>query len=404
MDKSASATLQNIFVSYGREYRKKHKLPYESHKVMNAIQGCRTEKLGYHLISCGNCGCDYEKKAYNSCRDRHCPQCQSYQSAKWVLERKAELLPVPYFHVTFTIPHELNSLVLWNKELLYDLLFKAAWESAAALIGERRHFNGQGGAVAVLHTWGQNLMEHPHVHMIVPGGALRWKSEWVQKNLKRKKNGKKKKEFLVPIVPLQILFKNKFLVKLAKLYKKGELMLPPKADGVPGPKSFYRLKDAVYKKTWNINIKEPFASPEDVLKYLGRYTHRAAISNARILNIENGRVTFVMKDYRNNGKKVIRILDAHEFIRRFLLHVLPKGFRRIRMFGFLANRYKIRNLEVIRKLLEIVPVKIEKANKTVQHIMQEFFGVNILKCPQCGRDSLKVIQVHEKWHYAKGFG
>ncbi len=398
-------TVQEIFLRYGGEFRQAHQLPYAVHKVMNAIEGCRTEKLGYHLIKCQNCGCDYEKKAYNSCRDRHCPACQSYQSAKWVMEREAELLPVPYFHVTFTIPHELNHTVLWNKELMYNLLFESAWESMHTLVQDKRFFGGQAGAIAVLHTWGQNLMDHPHVHMIVPGGAFKKDmQDWVHKKMRRKKNGKKCKDFLVHVAPLEILFKNKFLDKFAKNYKNHELSFSGPVEHLAEPGKFYGLKDGLFKKQWNINIKEPFAGPEEVLKYLGRYTHRIAISNSRIIDIENGKVTFMMKDYRNEGKKIPCVLEAREFIRRFLLHILPKGYRKIRMFGFLANRYKIRNLEVIRKYLKIVPAKILKTVKKVHEIMKEFFGINILKCPECGRDSLKVIQVHEKWSYAKGFG
>jgi len=197
-----SATLQEIFLRYGNEFRTNNLLPYESHKVMNAIEECRTPKLGFHLIKCETCGCDYEKTAYNSCRDRHCPACQGYQSAKWVLERETELLPVPYFHVTFTIPHELNTVALWNKEVMYNILFKSAWESLLILADDEKYLGGQAGAITVLHTWGQNLMDHPHLHMIVPGGALKKHSrEWRQKKLRRKKNGKKGRSFLFMSIP-----------------------------------------------------------------------------------------------------------------------------------------------------------------------------------------------------------
>ena len=248
-------------------------------------------------------------------------------------------------------------------------------------------------------------MEHPHVHMIVPGVAFKKDmQDWIHKKMKRKKNGKKCRDFLVHVAPLEILFKNKFLDKLAKNYKKHELIFSGPIEQLAEPNNFYGLKDSLLKKQWNINIKEPFAGPEEVLKYLGRYTHRIAISNSRIIDIENGKVTFMMKDYRNEGKKIPCVLEAREFIRRFLLHVVPKGYRKIRMFGFLANRYKMRNLESIRKFLKIIPAKIVKSVKKVHEIMKEFFGVNILKCPECGRDSLKVIQVYENWSYAKGFG
>lgn len=400
-----SPTLQQIFLRYGEAHRQAHKLPYESHKVMNAIEACRTEKLGYHLITCENCGCDYEQKAYNSCRDRHCPQCQSYQSAKWVIDREAELLPVPYFHVTFTIPHELNPLVLWNKEVMYNILFESAWQSLNDLVKDQRYFGGQAGAIAVLHTWGQSLIDHHHVHMIVPGGAfIKHPEQWIQKKLSRDKNGKKKKAFLVHVAPLRILYKTKFLTRLAKEYKKHHLKLSGSLQHLQEPGNFYGLKDSLFKKEWNINIKKPFAGPEEVLKYLGRYTHRVAISNSRIMDIEDGNITFMMKDYRNEGKKIPCHLDAQTFITRFLRHVVPKGFRRIRMFGFLANRFKIRNLEAIRKYLNMMPAKIEKVVKSVHEIIQQFFGVNILKCPKCGMDTLKLKHVPGNYSYTKGYG
>ncbi len=321
------------------------------------------------------------------------------------MEREAELLPVPYFHVTFTIPHELNPMVLWNQELMYNILFESAWESMHTLVQDKKYFGGQAGAIAVLHTWGQNLMDHPHVHMIVPGGAFKKHTQdWVHKKMRRKKNGKKCKDFLVHVSPLKILFKNKFLDKLSHNYKNHEFTFSGPVEYLTMPDNFYRLKDCLFKKQWNVNIKEPFAGPEEVLKYLGRYTHRTAISNSRILEIENGEVTFMMKDYRNEGKKRPFVLEAQEFIRRFVLHILPKGYRKIRMFGFLANRYKMRNLEAIRKYLKIIPAKIVKVVKKVHEIIKQFFGVNILKCPKCGMDSLKLIRVHDKWSYAKGFG
>ena len=380
--------LQTIFKEVGAKFRNEHKLPYEAHKAMNAIEVCHTGTLGYHLVKCD---CGYEKTVYNSCRNRHCPACQSFKSAKWVSEREAELLPVPYFHVTFTIPHEYNSLVLWNKKSMYDILFQSAWESVKALVSDEKHLGGQAGAIAVLHTWGQNLMEHPHVHMIVPGGALnKANAEWLQKSLKRKENGKKLKDFLVPVGPLKILYKNKFLAALTKAFKMGELQFSEPIEYLKNSASFYALKDKTFKKSWNINIKEPFAGPEEVLRYLGRYTHRVAITNSRIISMENGKVSFWVKDYKDECKKKVCVLDAGEFIRRFLLHILPDEFRKIRMFGFLANRYKMRNLEFIRESLRLIPAKIIKIKKKVHEIILAFFGINILKCPECGSDSLKI--------------
>lgn len=274
----------------------------------------------------------------------------------------------------------------------------------ATLIESRRDFAGQGGAIAVLHTWGQNLMAHPHVHMIVPGGALNKRDRcFRQRGVRRNKKGIKAKEFLVPVGPLQILFKNKFLAKLSRVYKEGELLFPGKAEPLSTPGAFYELKENLYAKNWVVYCKEPFAGPKQVLAYLGRYTHRVAISNSRLLNMEGGRVTFKLKNYRKEGKREVMVLPAGDFLQRFLLHVLPKGFRRIRMFGFLSNRYKRKNLEMIRELLsgkpetasdKQEPVEEKKEKPTVAEVILKSTGVNILLCPKCGQCGLKLIRVH----------
>jgi hypothetical protein len=377
----SNPSLKDIVNLYGDDFRCTHKIPYSHHKVLNAIGSCHTASLGSHIVKCTSHGCDYEKEVFNSCRNRHCASCQSYQSAKWVLDRETELLPVPYFHVVFTVPDNLNPLFLWNGKSLYHLLFQSAWESVAGLTGDRRRFGGQAGAIAVLHTWGQTLMDHPHVHMIVPGGAID-KGE----NVWKQKTAKGQKPFLVPAGPLKFLFKNKFLVGLGKLYRKGELMIPD--AGRPSPDAFYTMKETAYQKKWNVWIEKPFAGPEQVIRYLGGYTHRVAISNSRILSINDGVVRFTYKNYRKGGAKEVMALPAMEFLRRFMLHVLPEGFRKIRMFGFLANRFKNRNLEIIRGLLNVSPM-VKKVKTVVHEVIQRFYGKNILKCPKCGCDSLK---------------
>jgi hypothetical protein len=308
-------------------------------------------------------------------------------------KREAELLPVPYFHVCFTLPHEMNPLVLANKRVLYDALFSSAWEAMAALIKTRKDFAGQGGAIAVLHTWGQNLMDHPHVHMIVPGGALdKEKQAFRRRSVRRGKDGKKARDFLVPLGPLRILFKNKFLSHLATAYKTGTLLFPGAVAALSSPDAFYALKEHLYHKTWVVFCKEPFAGPRQVLAYLGRYTHKTAISNSRLLSMEEGTVTFALKNYRKDGKRERMKLPAAEFLRRFLLHVLPKGYRRIRMFGFLSNRYKKENLERIRALLQVVSPPEADKKKSVAEVVLKAFGVNILLCPQCGQESLRIVR------------
>lgn len=389
-------TLQNIILKYGRDYRSSHPLPYAAHKVLNALERCHTPALGAHVIRCQTPECGYEKLAYNSCRNRHCPGCQGSQSARWVGQRETELLPVPYFHVCFTLPHELNPIILANKKTLYDCLFTSAWEAMSSLIESRKDFAGQGGAVAVLHTWGQNLMDHPHVHMIVPGGALaKDKGAFRQRGLKRKRDGKKTRDFLVPVGPLRVLFKNKFLAKLGRAYREGRLLFPGKVESLALPKRFYELKENLYAKNWVVYCKEPFAGPKQVLAYLGRYTHRVAISNSRLQSMEEGKVSFKLKNYRKEGMREVMVLPAADFIRRFLLHVLPKGYRRIRMFGFLSNRYKRMNLERIRALLgeePMEPVEEKKEKASVAEVILKSTGVNILLCPKCGQCGLLLIR------------
>ncbi len=376
-------TVQNIFKLYGEEFRKSHSLPYRYHKIINDILKCRTEAMGSHYVMCDNSKCDYSKLVHNSCRNRHCATCQSYQSAKWVSERERELLPVGYFHIVFTIPHELNQLCLFNKKIMYDILFSSAWESLSTLLSDTKHLGGKGGAIAVLHTWGQNMMDHPHVHMIVPGGVIDSNNKWIQK--------KRKKNYIVPYEPLKILFKNKFIDRLKLEYKKKRLEFSEEQKKLLNPYTFKEFKEKLYQKKWVVYIKAPFAGPKQVLNYLGRYTHRVAISNSRIVDIQNGKVTFESKNYSKGGKKEMIVLSSNEFMRRFLLHILPAQYRKIRMYGFLSNRAKGEDITRIRQFLELVPAKIEKVKKEVHELIEEYFGKNILECPVCNCNSLKLL-------------
>jgi hypothetical protein len=235
MNNAITPTVQNVFKLYGEEFRKINKMPYRYHKIFNDILQCRTSAMGSHYVLCDNEKCDYAKLVNNSCRNRHCAACQSYQSAKWVSDRETELLPVSYFHIVFTIPHELNQICLFNKKNMYNILFTSAWESLSALVSDKKHLGGKGGAIAVLHTWGQNMMDHPHVHMIVPGGAIKNKVEWLQKNTK--------KQFIVPYAPLKVLFKNKFIDKLKYEYKKKSLLFSEDQKELRNTFAFNQFKE-----------------------------------------------------------------------------------------------------------------------------------------------------------------
>jgi len=318
-----------IFRIYGKEYLKKHKQPAYVLKTIGAIEKCRTAALGGHAEKCSNCG--HKRISYNSCRNRHCPKCQSLAREKWITERKKELLPVKYFHIVLTIPEELNRIALQNKKTVYNILFKAGSETLIKLGKDEKHLGGEIGIIALLHTWGQNLIEHPHLHCIVPAGGL---SEDGKKWMKPKKGKRQKKDFFIHVNVISDLFKKNFLYYLKKAYDKGELLFEGKIETISNAVEFKKLMNILYSKKWITYCKQPFGGVEQVINYLGRYTHRVAISNHRIKNIEDGKVTFSYKDYRNWSKTKDMTLEASEFIRRFLLHVLPDNFYKIRYYIF----------------------------------------------------------------------
>ncbi len=313
----ARAELADIFRSHGESYRRTHCLPVSQRKVMRAISVCRTQELGGHLKQCDTCG--FEHPSYNSCRNRHCPKCQSLAKAKWLEKQNSELLPVGYFHLVFTLPHVLNGLILAHKKILLALLFKAVSETLLEF--GRSQLGGQVGFITVLHTWNQTLKDHFHLHCLVPAGALSLDhSRWIGA----------RPNFLFPVTALSQVFRGKFLDLLQRACEKGKI-----------PATNNEIK-ASRQKRWVVYAKKPFGSPQTVLDYLGRYTHRVALSNDRILNVQNGLVTLSYRDRKDGDRKKALPLEAHEFIRRFLLHVLPEGFMRVRHFGFLANRSKNR--------------------------------------------------------------
>jgi len=336
----------DIFRSVGPAYRAAHAGHLSLHqlKVMSAIETCRTAALGGHVEACEECG--HWRVAYNSCRNRHCPKCQGAAARTWLAEREADLLPVGYFHVVFTLPAEIADIAWQNKALLYDLLFKAASETMLTIAADPRHLGARIGITAVLHTWGSAMTHHPHVHMIVPGGGIALDgSRWISS----------RPAFLLPVRVLGKLFRRLFLTRLTALHDAGRLAFYGSMTGLADRRTFLRHLAPVRKKRWVVYAKPPFAGPEAVLAYLSRYTHRVALSNRRLVAFDENGVTFRCKDYRRDDAERHRImtLTADEFIRRFLLHLLPRGFHRIRHYGLLASAARRDNLALARKLLAV---------------------------------------------------
>jgi Putative transposase/Transposase zinc-binding domain len=315
-------------------------------KVMSAIERCRTAALGGHVARCENENCGYTRIAYNSCRNRHCNKCQAAAAKQWLAERQAELLPVPYFHVVFTMPAAIADLAYQNKAVIYDLLFKASSETVLAIAADPKHLGARIGITAVLHTWGSTMMHHPHVHMIVPGGGISLDgSRWVSRRPRR----------FLPVRVFSKLFRGLMLAKLLAAHKAGQLQFFNQYAHLAEPKPFARYLAPLRRRKWYVYSKRPFGGPEAVLAYLSRYTHRVAISNRRLIALDENGVTFNYKDYRADGqaRHKVMTLATNEFIRRFLSHVLPKGFHRIRYYGLLAKSSCAENLARARQLLAV---------------------------------------------------
>ncbi len=359
--------LGEILRQHGERYVATHGASPTQHRVLRALGQCRTAALGGHLEACDRCG--HQRAVYHSCRNRHCPKCQSLAQADWLEARRADLLPVDYFHVVFTLPHELCRLALHRPRVLYDLLFHAATDTLATFARDPRYFSGETGGTlgttAILHTWGQNLSLHPHLHCVVTGGALAPDGQGFVKP--------RHKGFLFPVRALAKVFRGKFLEGLRQAFEAGRL-----ADDVSTP----ALCEALRHVDWVVYAKPPFAGPESVLAYLGRYTHRIAISNQRLLPLEHGRVAFRYRDYADDRKHKVMRLDAPEFIRRFLLHVLPKGFVRIRHYGLLANRTRKEKIARCRALLA-APAPQESVQETVAEKLLRLSGIDLHRCPAC---------------------
>jgi hypothetical protein len=332
----------DIIRASGNSYWERHRshLAWQHRKVLDAIARCRTPALGGHRDQCSSCA--HQVISYNSCRNRHCPKCQGNARAKWLAARSAELLPVPYFHVVFTLPHELSALVLQNKRLLYDLLFRTSAATLLEVARDPKHLGADIGLLSVLHSWGQNLQHHPHIHCIVPAGGLAEdRSGWVAASPR----------FFLPVRVLSRVFRGKFAAELKQLADQDKLQFHGSLIGLAQPHCFGRFLHQLFRQEWVVYAKPPFGGAEHVLHYLARYTHRVAISNHRLVAFQDDHVSFRWKDYAHGDKQKLMTLPADEFLRRFLLHVLPKGLVRIRHFGLFANRRRTTMLALCRSLL-----------------------------------------------------
>jgi hypothetical protein len=335
-------TVGDILDKYGEGYISRNRLSGGQAGLIRLLASCRNGALGSHFEQCDTCG--YQCKSYNSCRNRHCPSCQQKDKQEWLGKRMEELLPTGYYHLVFTLPHELNQLCLQNRKVMYNLLFKAASQTLLELAKDTRHLGADIGLLTVLHTWGQNLMEHPHLHCIMPAGGLSFDREhWLHAG---KKDG-----FFIHYKVLSEKFRGKFLAFLKQAYHKGELEFKGRLSAIKGPVQFTRFLSWLYRKDWVVNIQAPMGKPEKILEYLSRYVFRIAITDRRILEVKDGKVLFSWKDYRTNRFRRMR-LDIDEFIRRFLLHVLPKGFFKVRYYGIFSCRYRKENIVIAKKVLE----------------------------------------------------
>ena len=330
--------LADVLRKYGKEFLKNNKIPYQKVKVLRAIVNCRTAVLDGHLQNCSNC--DYQQIAYNSCRNRHCPKCQTQQREKWIQARMDQVLPVPYFHVVYTLPSELNQLCLRYPKQLYNILFNASWKTIEVFSKDPKYLGAKTGMISILHTWGQNLSLHPHLHCMVPSGGINQQKKWKQNSGKG--------NYLFPVKAMSKVFRALFLKQLKQAKNKEEIEC----------ENSQKLVDTLFNKPWVVYAKNPFSGVKSVIEYLGRYSHKIAISNHRIKAIKDNKVCFTYKNYKTKQQALMR-LKAKEFIRRYIQHILPKGFVRIRHFGICASRNKTILKEIRKQLIKKNPIKIK---------------------------------------------
>lgn len=376
--------LADIFRQHGADFRRTQALSPEQRRVMRAIEVCRTRVLGGHVDQCD--ACSYQRVSYNSCRNRHCPKCQSLARARWLAARLADLLPLPYFHVVFTLPEQLAALALQNKRVVYNILFATAAETLRTIAADPKHLGAELGFLAVLHTWSQTLRHHPHLHCVVPGGGLaldgaHWRSC--------------RQDFFLSVNVLARLFRRLFLEALARAYEHDKLTFHGTSVYLAEPLAFQRLLASLRAREWHVYAKPPFGGPAQVLAYLGRYTHRVAISNYRLLALKDGQVTFSWKDYTRGNQQRAMTLPTGEFIRRFLLHVLPRGFQRLRQFGFLANRRRREKLALCRQLLGSAaepPDPNQPLPRDYQLLYETVTAESLQQCPACRTGTMKLTE------------
>jgi hypothetical protein len=372
----------DVFRHFGPAFRDHHGAALSSarRRAMTAIETCRTAALGGHVERCDDCG--HQRIAYNSCRNRNCPKCQGLARAQWLEDRRAELLDVPHYHVVFTVPDEIAAIAFQNQIVVYEILFRAASETLHKIAADPKHLGAEIGFLAVLHTWGQNLMHHPHLHCLVPGGGIAPDGQrWIAC----------RPGFFLPVRVLSRLFRGLFLHYLRKAF--AGLNFYGAHRHLQEPAAFDRHLAPLHAAEWVVYAKRPFAGPAQVLEYVGRYTHRVAISNNRLLSMDNGKVRFRWKDYRDGAGQKTMTLDGPEFIRRFLIHVLPDGFHRIRYYGFLGNCHRVRKLELCRALIGMAATSGDATATAVnyRHRFEALTGRSLHCCPHCNAGTMVVI-------------
>lgn len=371
----------DIFRACGGKCRAAHgeEMPLRQHRAMQAIEACRTAELGGHVEECSACG--HERISYNSCRNRHCPKCQFLDKERWLESRKEDLLPIRYFHVVFTLPEALRSVALRNQRIIYGLLFKAANETLQELATDPRHLGARIGFVALLHTWSRTLTDHPHIHCIVTGGGLCLDGKrWIAC----------RKKFLFPVAVLSRLFRGKLLSYLKRAYRSGKIEFAGRIASLGEERNFQRLLSELYRKEWVVYCKPPFKNAQKAMEYLGRYTHRVALANERVIGFDGERVTFTYRDSTDHDQVKRMSLDAFEFIRRFLLHVLPDGFMKIRHFGILSNRNRKTKLARCKMLLGVKQNGESSEPESWRDLFMRLTGTDLTICPACGKGRMVV--------------
>jgi hypothetical protein len=377
----------DVFRHFGQAFRDQHGAPLSParRRAMWAIERCRTSALGGHVERCGDCS--YQRVSYNSCRNRSCPKCQGLARAQWLADRQAELLEVPYFHVVFTVPEPIAFIAFQNQTVVYDILFRAASETLRRIAADPEHLGAEIGFLAVLHTWGSAMTHHPHLHCLVPGGGIAPDGQsWIPC----------RSGFFLPVTVLSRMFRGLFLHYLEKAFAAGELRFFPEHRHLHEPAAVRRFLAPTRDTEWVVYAKRPFAGPAQVLDYVGRYTHRVAISNNRLVSIDGDQVCFRWKDYRDGSRQKNMSLRGDEFIRRFLIHVLPDGFHRIRYFGFLGNAHRTRKLALCRELLRMAPAAPAEPPADYRDRYEALTGLSLRQCPHCLTGTMVVIGCIER--------